>query len=46
MAALGRPVVPDVNAIIATSSAAVSTAEKLRGIGSTRAARSSGPAPP
>ena len=30
MAALGRPVVPDVNAIIATSSAAVSTAEKLR----------------
>ena len=31
MVALGRPVVPDVNAIIATSSAAVATAAKSPG---------------
>ena len=46
MAALGRPVVPDVNAIMATSSAAVATAAKSPGFPAARWARSSGPSPP
>lgn len=43
---LGRPVVPEVNAMSATSSAAVSTASYRSGIPSARRSRSSGASPP
>jgi hypothetical protein len=46
MVAFGRPVVPDVNARSATSSAAVATSAWVSGWPSTMAVRSSVPAPP
>ncbi len=44
--ALGRPVVPEVKAISATSSAAVGTAVNGPAVAAQRAVRSSGPGPP
>ena len=46
MVALGTPVVPDVAASMATSSAAVSTSSNVLGLAAHRSARSSWPAPP
>ncbi len=46
MAALGRPVVPEVKAIIATSSAAVWTVAKSAGLAAAAAVRSAGPGAP
>ncbi len=46
MATLGWPVVPEVDASMATSSAAVSTGVNAPSLAAQRAARSSGPSPP
>ena len=46
MATFGWPVVPEVDASMATSSAAVSTAVNVPSLAAHRAVRSSGPSPP